>query len=51
MMLEILGEEKGARSIERAIVKTLTSGKIKDLSAGKMGISTSKVGDLVASFI
>jgi 3-isopropylmalate dehydrogenase len=51
MMLEILGEEKGAQSIERAIVKTLTSGKIKDLSAGKMGISTKEVGDLVASFI
>jgi len=51
MMLEVLGEEKGAQSIERAIIKTLTSGKIKDLSAGKMGLSTKEAGDLVASFV
>jgi hypothetical protein len=29
-------------------VKSLTSGKIKSLAAGKMGLSTTQVGDLIA---
>jgi 3-isopropylmalate dehydrogenase len=51
MMLEILGEEKGAKILEEAIIKALGTGKIKDLGAGRMGLSTSQVGDLVASFV
>ncbi len=51
MMLEILGEEKGAQLVEEAIIKALKTGKIKSLGAGKMGLSTSQVGDLVASFV
>ncbi len=51
MMLEILGEEKGAQLVEGAIIKALETGKIKSLGAGKMGLSTSEVGDLVASFV
>ncbi|MFH1824919.1 MAG: 3-isopropylmalate dehydrogenase [Candidatus Firestonebacteria bacterium] len=47
MMLEILGEKEAAKAIENAVVNVLTSGKIKSLSAGKMGLSTSEVGDFV----
>ena len=51
MLLENLGEERGAKLIDRAVRKALFSGKIKGLSAGKMGLSTSEVGDLIAKFI
>ncbi len=51
MMLEYLGEKKSAELIENAVIKALSSGKIKDLSAGKMGMSTTEVGDLVVSFL
>ncbi len=47
MMLDHLGEEEAALSIENAIMD-VTANKIKDLGAGKMGYSTSEVGDLVA---
>ena len=47
MMLETLGEEKAAKKIDEA-VKFVTSKKLKSLAAGKMGYSTSQVGDLVA---
>ena len=47
MMLDHLGEEKAALSIENAIMD-VTANKLKDLGAGKMGYSTSEVGDLVA---
>ena len=51
MMLEILGEEKAAQLVEEAIIKALKTGKIKSLAARKMGLSTSAVGDLVASLV
>ena len=38
MMLEQLGEADGGARIESAIVEALGSGKIKSLSAGKMGM-------------
>jgi 3-isopropylmalate dehydrogenase len=47
MMLDLLGEEKAALAIENAIMD-LTANKIKDMGAGKMGYSTSQVGDMVA---
>ena len=47
MMLETLGEESAAEKIETA-VKFVTANKLKSLAAGKMGYSTSQVGDLVA---
>ncbi|MBN2019358.1 MAG: 3-isopropylmalate dehydrogenase [Sedimentisphaerales bacterium] len=47
MMLETLGEQKAATKIEDA-VKFVTANKLKSLAAGKMGYSTSQVGDLVA---
>ncbi|MFH0774532.1 MAG: 3-isopropylmalate dehydrogenase [bacterium] len=51
MMLEHLGEKDAADSIERAVISLLSSGKIQDMGAGKMGLSTSEVGDLVANAI
>ena len=47
MMLEHLGEEKAAKAIENAIMY-VTANKLKDMGAGKMGYSTTEVGDLVA---
>jgi 3-isopropylmalate dehydrogenase len=47
MMLETLGEEKAAEIIEDA-VKYATANKLKSMQAGRMGYSTSEVGDLVA---
>ena len=51
MMLENLGEEDAGARIENAIVEALGSGKIKSLSAGKMGMGTAAMGDLVAGLI
>jgi 3-isopropylmalate dehydrogenase len=48
MMLDFLGEAKAAKAIEDAVIK-VTREKIKSLAAGKMGYSTSEVGDLVAA--
>ncbi|MFH1355172.1 MAG: 3-isopropylmalate dehydrogenase [Candidatus Omnitrophota bacterium] len=46
MMLEALGEEKAAKAVEDAVIKVVQT-KLKSLGAGKMGYSTSEVGDLV----
>jgi 3-isopropylmalate dehydrogenase len=46
LMLETLGESKAASRVERAIMK-VTGNKLKSMAAGKMGYSTSQVGDLV----
>lgn len=51
MMFEHLGEKTAALDIENAIIKALDSGRIKSLVAGKMGMTTSEVGDLVAANI
>jgi len=48
MMMEFLGETATAQRIEGGIMKALASGEIKSLSAGKMGMGTSQVGDLIA---
>ncbi len=50
MMLEHLGEYKAADAIEKSIMN-VTANKLKDMGAGKMGYSTSEVGDLVAEGI
>jgi 3-isopropylmalate dehydrogenase len=47
LMLEVLGETKAAAAIENA-VKDVIANKLKSLAAGKMGFSTSQVGDLIA---
>jgi 3-isopropylmalate dehydrogenase len=46
MMLDHLGEAKAAAAMETAI--KIACSKMKSLQAGKMGYSTSEVGDLVA---
>jgi 3-isopropylmalate dehydrogenase len=48
MMLDFLGQHAAARAIESAVIH-VTRQKIKSLAAGKMGYSTSEVGDLVAA--
>ena len=47
MMLDTLGEYEAANKIEEAIMD-VTGTKLKSLAAGRMGYSTSEVGDLVA---
>jgi 3-isopropylmalate dehydrogenase len=51
MMLEVIGEKQAGQAVEQAVINSLTSGKIKNLAAGKMGLTTTEVGDLVASNI
>jgi 3-isopropylmalate dehydrogenase len=51
MLVAQLGEERAADRMEQAIIAALTSGKIKSVSAGRMGMSTSEMGDLVASLV
>jgi 3-isopropylmalate dehydrogenase len=46
MMVDALGQAEMGKSIEKAIMQTTP--ELKSLSAGKMGYSTSEVGDLVA---
>jgi 3-isopropylmalate dehydrogenase len=51
MMLETLGEDAAAKAIDTAVNAALATGKIKSLSAGKMGMGTTEVGDYVTSLI
>jgi 3-isopropylmalate dehydrogenase len=48
MMLDTLGEATAAKRIEAAVMH-VTGQKLKSLAAGKMGYSTTEVGDLVAA--
>jgi 3-isopropylmalate dehydrogenase len=50
MMLDTLGEAKAADDIARAVM-WVTANKLKSLAAGRMGCSTTEVGDLVAGHI
>ena len=47
MMLATLGEDAAADKIEQ-VVMDATANKLKSMQAGRMGYSTSEVGDLVA---
>ncbi len=49
MMLDVLGEEKASASLEKAIIAVLA--ELKGMGAGKMGFTTSEVGDLVVQAI
>jgi 3-isopropylmalate dehydrogenase len=51
MMLETLGENEASAAIDKAVYDALSSGKIKSMSAGRMGMSTTEVGDLIASMV
>lgn len=46
MMLEQLGEEEAALAIEQAVINATR--KMDSMSAGKMGYTTTEVGDMVA---
>jgi len=48
LMLDFLGETQAGAAIERAVV-TIINQKIQSLAAGKMGYSTTQVGDLIAA--
>ena len=48
MMLDTLGLHDAAVAVEAAVMH-VTANKLKSLAAGRMGYSTSEVGDLVAS--
>jgi len=50
MMLETLGEAKAADLVDKAVAH-VTGSKLKSMSAGKMGYSTTEVGDLVAEYV
>ncbi|MBN2514229.1 MAG: 3-isopropylmalate dehydrogenase [Sedimentisphaerales bacterium] len=50
MMLETLGEAKAAAKVDQA-VRYVTANKLKSLAAGKMGYSTTQVGDMVAQLV
>jgi len=49
MMLDVLGEEKAAKDVEAAMVSVMQ--RMKSMSAGKMGFSTTEVGDMVAKAV
>jgi 3-isopropylmalate dehydrogenase len=50
MLLDQLGEEEAAKSIEDAVIKVVGT-ILKGVNAGKMGYSTTEVGDLIAENI
>jgi 3-isopropylmalate dehydrogenase len=50
MLLETIGESKAADLVDKAIAH-VTGTKLKSMAAGRMGYSTSEVGDLVAQFV
>ncbi len=50
MLLREIGEEKASAMVEEA-VKLVVRTRLKDLGAGRMGYSTSEVGDLVVEHL
>jgi 3-isopropylmalate dehydrogenase len=50
MMLEHIGENKPAQTVEKAVME-VTGEYLKSPAAGQMGYSTAEVGDLVAKFV
>lgn len=49
MMMDTLGQKEAGKRVEAAVVKLLNSGKMKSQAAGKMGMSTTEIGDWVAA--
>jgi 3-isopropylmalate dehydrogenase len=50
LMLDTLGETQAAAKVEQAVTKVI-SDHLKSMDAGRMGHSTSEVGDLVAKYL
>ena len=51
MMLDHIGESEAAILVENALIDLLASQKIKDFGAGRMGYTTSEVGDMIADAV
>ena len=51
MMLLHLDEDQAASRVENAVIQALESGRIKSMSAGQMGMSTTDLGDYVSGLI
>ncbi len=51
MTLDTLGKQKAAAAIDKAVHDALASKQIKSLAAGKMGMGTREVGDLIAKMV
>ncbi len=51
MLLDTIGESAAGNAVEQAVIKALSSGRIKSLAAGKMGLSTTETGDLIAGLV
>ncbi|MDR0304716.1 MAG: 3-isopropylmalate dehydrogenase [Chitinispirillales bacterium] len=49
LMMDTVGETALAENIEKAVSDVLASGKVKSLAAGKMGMGTKELGDLIAN--
>lgn len=49
MMIDSLGEAKAAQAIENAMMATMK--KMKSQAAGRMGMSTTEVGDMVSGMV
>ncbi len=49
MMLHVLNENEAADLLEEAVIDTIS--KMKSMSAGKMGMSTTEVGDSIVNYI
>ena len=47
MMLKELGEVEAGDAVEKGVAN-VTANKLKNLAAGRMGYSTTEVGDMVA---
>lgn len=50
MMLEEIGQKEAAKKVEDSVIKVVRE-KLESLAAGKMGYSTTEVGDLVAGLV
>jgi 3-isopropylmalate dehydrogenase len=50
MLLDFIGERAAAEAVEAAVIR-ITRERIQSLAAGKMGHSTTQVGDLVAAAV
>jgi 3-isopropylmalate dehydrogenase len=46
MLLDFLGEKEAAQAIEKSVAY-VTGNKLESMAAGKMGYSTTEVGQLV----
>ncbi len=50
LMLQIVGEDRAAQAVENAVEKVISK-DLKSLEAGRMGHSTSEIGDLVSAYL